>query len=104
MENYIGESLASGLIRPSSSPVGVGLFFVQKRDDTLHPCIDYRTLNEITIKNKYPLPPPRRSLHPSPPTPLFLNWTFGVLTILCGFEKGYGILLSTPLWVISSDF
>uniref|UniRef100_A0A674P365 Gypsy retrotransposon integrase-like protein 1 n=1 Tax=Takifugu rubripes TaxID=31033 RepID=A0A674P365_TAKRU len=55
MENYIGESLASGLIRPSSSPVGAGFFFVQK-DGTLRPCIDYRSLNEITIKNKYPLP------------------------------------------------
>uniref|UniRef100_A0A674PMU1 Gypsy retrotransposon integrase-like protein 1 n=1 Tax=Takifugu rubripes TaxID=31033 RepID=A0A674PMU1_TAKRU len=56
MENYIGESLASGLIRPSSSPVGAGFFFVQKKDGTLRPCIDYRSLNEITIKNKYPLP------------------------------------------------
>uniref|UniRef100_A0A674MXQ5 Gypsy retrotransposon integrase-like protein 1 n=1 Tax=Takifugu rubripes TaxID=31033 RepID=A0A674MXQ5_TAKRU len=42
--------------RPSSSPVGAGFFFVQKKDGTLRPCIDYRSLNEITIKNKYPLP------------------------------------------------
>eukprot|EP00066_Takifugu_rubripes_P011978 XP_011601244.1 PREDICTED: uncharacterized protein LOC105416325 [Takifugu rubripes] len=41
---------------PSSSPVGAGFFFVQKKDGTLRPCIDYRSLNEITIKNKYPLP------------------------------------------------
>nr|CBN81752.1 Pol polyprotein [Dicentrarchus labrax] len=56
MEKYIGDSLAAGLIRPSSSPVGAGFFFVTKKDQTLRPCIDYRGLNDITIKNKYPLP------------------------------------------------
>lgn len=56
MEIYIKDSLAAGLIRPSSSPVGAGFFFVDKRDKTLRPCIDYRGLNEITVKNKYPLP------------------------------------------------
>ncbi|XP_028324820.1 uncharacterized protein LOC114476995 [Gouania willdenowi] len=56
METYISDSLASGLIRPSSSPVGAGFFFVDKRDRTLRPCIDYRGLNDITVKNKYPLP------------------------------------------------
>ena len=56
MENYIGESLAAEIIRPSSSPVGAGFFFVTKKDHTLRPCIDYRGLNSITLKNKYPLP------------------------------------------------
>ena len=56
MENYIGESLTAGIIRPSSSPVGVGFFFVSKKDHSLRPCIDYRGLNNITLKNKYPLP------------------------------------------------
>lgn len=55
MESYIGESLASGLIVSSSSPVGAGFFFLKKRDGTLRPCIDYRGLNEITVRNKYPL-------------------------------------------------
>lgn len=40
MESYIGESLASGLIVPSSSPVGAGFFFVKKKDGTLRPCND----------------------------------------------------------------
>ncbi|KAL0161469.1 hypothetical protein M9458_045194, partial [Cirrhinus mrigala] len=53
---YIHESLEAGLIRPSSSPAGAGFFFVQKKDGSLRPCIDYRGLNEITIKDKYPLP------------------------------------------------
>lgn len=56
MENYINESLASGIIRPSSSPAGAGFFFVGKKDGSLRPCIDYRGLNDITVKNRYPLP------------------------------------------------
>uniref|UniRef100_A0AAQ4PPB8 ribonuclease H n=1 Tax=Gasterosteus aculeatus aculeatus TaxID=481459 RepID=A0AAQ4PPB8_GASAC len=56
MTEYIDSSLAAGLIRPSSSPAGAGFFFVSKKDKTLRPCIDYRGLNEITIKNRYPLP------------------------------------------------
>uniref|UniRef100_A0A8C7WRQ0 Gypsy retrotransposon integrase-like protein 1 n=1 Tax=Oryzias sinensis TaxID=183150 RepID=A0A8C7WRQ0_9TELE len=56
MEKYIQEALTAGLIRPSSSPVAAGFFFVEKRDKTLRPCIDYRELNQITIKDKYSLP------------------------------------------------
>ena len=54
MEKYIGESLVAGLIRPSSSPAG--FFFLGKKDGSLHQCIDYRGLNEITVKNRYPIP------------------------------------------------
>ena len=56
MDKYINDSLAAGIIRPSSSPAGGGFFFVDKKDKTLRPCIDYRGLNDITIKNRYPLP------------------------------------------------
>ncbi|XP_026164228.1 uncharacterized protein LOC113131342 [Mastacembelus armatus] len=56
MQTYIQESLASGIIRPSRSPAGAGFFFVKKRDGGLRPCIDYRGLNNITIRNSYPLP------------------------------------------------
>ena len=56
MERYIGESLAAGLIRPSASPAGAGFFFVDKKDGTLRPCIDYRGLNTITVKNRYSIP------------------------------------------------
>lgn len=55
MDKYIRESLDAGLIRPSSSPAGAGFFFV-KKDGSLRPCIDYRGLNDITVKNRYPLP------------------------------------------------
>ena len=57
MDKYFGEALAAGLIRPSSSPAGAGgFFFVEKKDGSLRPCIDYRGLNEITVKNRYTLP------------------------------------------------
>ena len=56
MNKYISASLKAGLIRPSSSPAGAGFFFVGKKDGSLRPCIDYSPLNEITIKNRYPLP------------------------------------------------
>ncbi len=56
MKKYISDSLASGFIRPSSSPAGAGFFFVGKKDGSLRPCIDYRGLNSITVKNTYPLP------------------------------------------------
>ena len=53
---YIEMSLKAGLIRPSSSPAGARFFFVGNKDGSLRPCIDYSPLNEITIKNRYPLP------------------------------------------------
>ncbi|KAK1787247.1 hypothetical protein P4O66_002763 [Electrophorus voltai] len=56
MEEYIQESLAQGFIQPSTSPAGVGFFFVGKKDGGLCPCIDYWGLNKITIKDRYPLP------------------------------------------------
>jgi hypothetical protein len=48
--------LDKGFIHPSSSPWGCLALFVKKKDDSLQMCVDYRPLNEVTIKNKYPLP------------------------------------------------
>eukprot|EP00079_Xenopus_tropicalis_P035201 XP_017948972.1 PREDICTED: RNA-directed DNA polymerase homolog [Xenopus tropicalis] len=56
LKDYIEENLGKGFIRPSTSPAGAGIFFVEKKDGSLRPCIDYRELNKITIKNRYPLP------------------------------------------------
>ncbi|XP_061118087.1 kyphoscoliosis peptidase-like [Conger conger] len=52
------------LSRAASSPVGAGFFFVQKKDGSLRPCIDYRELNNITVRNKYPLPLMDSAFHP----------------------------------------
>jgi hypothetical protein len=50
------EMMDKGYIRPSVSPWGAPVLFVKKKDVTLRLCIDYRQLNKVTIKNKYPLP------------------------------------------------
>jgi hypothetical protein len=50
------ELLDKGFIRPSTSPWGCPALFVKKKDESLRLCIDYRPLNAVTIKNKYPLP------------------------------------------------
>nr|GFC07009.1 putative reverse transcriptase domain-containing protein [Tanacetum cinerariifolium] len=45
-----------GFIRPSSSPWGAPVLFVKKKDGSFQMCIDYRELNKLTVKNRYPLP------------------------------------------------
>lgn len=60
MEVYIEEAMNSGFIHPSTFPAAgrffCFLFFVEKKDGGLHPCIDYRGLNNITVKIHYFLP------------------------------------------------
>jgi hypothetical protein len=55
-KEHVKELLEKGFIRPSSSPWGAPVIFVPKKDGTQRLCADYRALNEVTIKNKYPLP------------------------------------------------
>jgi len=50
------ELLDKGFIRPRNLPWGASVLFVKKKDGTLHFCIDYRQLNKVTVKNRYPLP------------------------------------------------
>ena len=52
----IQELLDKGFIRPSTSPWGAPVLFAKKKDETLRLRIDYRQLNRVTIKNRYPLP------------------------------------------------
>jgi hypothetical protein len=52
----LNELLYKGYIRPSSSPWGCPTLFVKKKYQFLRLCVDYRPLNDVTIKNKYPLP------------------------------------------------
>jgi hypothetical protein len=56
LKEHIKELLEKGFIHPSSSPWGALVNFVPKNDGTQWLCVDYPALNEITIKNKYPLP------------------------------------------------
>jgi hypothetical protein len=56
LKKQIEELLENSFIRPSSSPWGAPVLFVNKKDGSRRMCVDYRSLNEVTIKNKYPLP------------------------------------------------
>ena len=56
VESQVKELLSRGLIRPSKSPYGSPVIFVQKKDGSLRMCIDYRAVNKLTVKDKYPLP------------------------------------------------
>jgi hypothetical protein len=56
LKKQLQELLYKGFIRPSTSPWGCPALFVKKKDESLRLCIDYRPLNAVTIKNKYPLP------------------------------------------------
>jgi hypothetical protein len=56
LKKQLAELEAKGFICPSSSPWGAPVLFVKKKDGTPLMCVDYRSLNEVTIKNKYPLP------------------------------------------------
>jgi hypothetical protein len=56
LKKQLQELLDKGFIRPSTSSWGCPALFVKKKDESLRMCVDYRPLNEVTIKNKYPLP------------------------------------------------
>jgi hypothetical protein len=56
LKKQLKELLDKWFIHPSSSPWGAPMIFVEKKDGTQRMCVDYRALNEVTIKNKYPLP------------------------------------------------
>jgi hypothetical protein len=56
LKKQIDELLEKGYIRPNTSPWAAPVLFVEKKDGTKRMCIDYRSLNEVTIKNRYPLP------------------------------------------------
>ncbi|KAJ9562159.1 LOW QUALITY PROTEIN: hypothetical protein OSB04_007319 [Centaurea solstitialis] len=56
LSSQLEELLGKGFIRPSSSPWGAPILFVKKKDGSMRMCIDYRELNKLTVKNRYPLP------------------------------------------------
>jgi hypothetical protein len=56
LRTFIDDQLAKGIIKPSKSPCGAPVLFVPKKDGGLRMCVDYRGLNAVTKKNRYPLP------------------------------------------------
>jgi hypothetical protein len=55
-KKQLTELQEAGYIRSNSSPYGAPVLFVQKKEGSQGMCVDYRTLNDVTVKNKYPLP------------------------------------------------
>ena len=56
LKEQLQDLLDKGFIRPSISPWGASVLFVKKKDGSMRMCIDYRELNKVLIKNRYPLP------------------------------------------------
>ena len=56
LKAQLQELLDKGFIRPSVSPCGAPVLFVKKMDGSMQLCIDYKELNKVTVRNKYPLP------------------------------------------------
>ena len=56
LKEYIEENLKKRFIRPSESPAGYPVLFQKKKDGTLQNYVDYKKLNEVTIRNFYPIP------------------------------------------------
>lgn len=56
LREFIDENLAKGFIRPSTSPAGAPILFAKKKDGSLRLCVDFRGINNITVKDRYPLP------------------------------------------------
>ena len=56
LKEQLQELFDKGFIRPSASPWGAPILFVKKKDETMRLCIDYRELNRVTMRNKYPFP------------------------------------------------
>ena len=56
LKEYIKENIKKGFIRKSKSPAGAPILFVRKKNGKLRLCVDYRRLNELTIRDSYPLP------------------------------------------------
>jgi hypothetical protein len=55
-KKQLTELQEAGYIRSNSSPCGASVLFVQKKDGSQRICVDYRSLNDVTVENKYPLP------------------------------------------------
>ena len=74
LKTYIKNNLANGFIRPSKSSAGAFILFDKKPGRSHRLCVDYRGLNNITIKNRYPLPLIGKSLDQLGRTKQFTQW------------------------------
>jgi hypothetical protein len=90
MDTFLEEALATGCIRQSKSPLGAPVFFIKKKDGKLRFVQDYRALNTITRKNRYPLLLIDDLIHPLKDahyfTKLDIRWRYNNVHICEGDE------------------
>ena len=90
LDSWIDKELRKGYIQPSTSPIATLFFFVKKHDRSLHPVMDYKALNGITIKNRYPIPQIADLIeslsHASIFTKIDLRWEYNNVRIKKGDE------------------
>ena len=82
LQKYLKDNLTKGFIKASSSPAAAPVFFIRKPQGGLRFCVDYRGLNEITIKNRYPLPLIKETLDR-----LSKAYYFTILNIVAAFNR-----------------
>jgi hypothetical protein len=73
LRKFLDENIATGLLRSSSSPHGAPVLFVKKKDGSLRLCMDFRGLNQITKKDRYPLPLISNLLEPPSHTKIYMK-------------------------------
>jgi hypothetical protein len=110
LKTFIDENLTKGFIRHSTSPAGAPILFVKKKDGSLRLCVDYRGLNKITLKNRYPLPLIPESLDRLSKAKFFtkldLRGAYNLVRIAPGdewktaFRCRYGHFEYTCCWVV----
>ena len=90
LKEYLDDNLRKGFIRRSTSPAGAPILFAKKKDGSLRLCVDYRGLNRLTIKNRYPLPLISEALDRLAGAKIFtkldLRWAYNLIRIREGDE------------------
>src|ERR1700761_8604882 len=91
LDAFLKENLETGRIRPSKSPMSSPVFFIKKKDSSLRLVQDYRALNAITVKNKYPLPLISELINKLQGAKYFTK-----LDVCWGFVRGHNLRPSSP--------
>lgn len=90
LKDYLDENLSKGFIRASSSSAAAPVLFVRKADGSIRVCVDYRALNDLTIKNRYPLPLISETLQRLSQAKIItrqdLRWAYNLIRIKKGGE------------------